>query len=498
MVSNNTYEVGTKFNDVIDENIINSWNNNVIIFNGATGSGKTYFVQNNLHEYCKAREKTILFLCNRAALKKQVINEVEKLANIIVKSYQEIEEELKEDNEKIIGTYDFIVCDECHYFMSDALFNIYTDISFDWILKQAKGTSKIIFMSGTIDKICRILKYKEMLDNSYIYNIPYSYNYVEELQFYSGKGTAKEIIRRILEETEDKIVFFANSIDYAIEIYQEFKNDAVFRCSESTKNSIARKYNNLNCIKENDDGTVTFQERILVTTKVLDNGVNLVDRKIKHIISEIIDLESMKQSLGRKRCIDEKDICNFYIRNYSKNELNFKVREIKNQLDPIIAFKKDREQYYRDYKSDRRFHSNFIFYDYETKQETYNWVAYYQLLIDNMIMQAMLNNGYKEQVLDTLKEESFSKIVDLVKTEEATRINKLNEYLESIIDKRLDEEDKEKLIKMVNLKDNRGRLKKSISSISKYIRENYGLNLQSKQFKFNRKIKTMWILSREI
>lgn len=40
---------------------------------------------------------------------------------------------------------------------------------------------------------------------------------------------------------------------------------------------------NEKCVYEHKDGTVTFDKRILVTTKVLDNGINIKDKKVKHI-----------------------------------------------------------------------------------------------------------------------------------------------------------------------------------------------------------------------
>ena len=73
---------GTKVNDVLTKNIIEKWDTNIIL-DGATGSGKTYFVEHNLYEYCKWNNKKILFLCNRTALYEDVLLEKEilKLTN---------------------------------------------------------------------------------------------------------------------------------------------------------------------------------------------------------------------------------------------------------------------------------------------------------------------------------------------------------------------------------------------------------------------------------
>ena len=54
------YSKGTKFNEVLTKEVIENWKGNVIL-DGATGCGKTYFVEHNLHEYCVWNNKNILF-----------------------------------------------------------------------------------------------------------------------------------------------------------------------------------------------------------------------------------------------------------------------------------------------------------------------------------------------------------------------------------------------------------------------------------------------------
>ena len=67
-------------------------------------------------------------------------------------------------------------------------------------------------------------------------------------------------------------------------------------------------------------------------------------------------------------------------------------------------------------------------------------------------------------------------------------------YLNSIVGKRLFKEDKEELIYMINLKDNRGRIKKSIGQLSSYLMENFDFKLISKRIKVKGVKYTMWIL----
>ena len=129
------FKTGTKFNDVITKEIIKTWNNENVILNGATGSGKTYLIENNLYEYCEDNLKSILYLCNRTALFEQVLLEVkeEGLHNIDVMLYQTLQSKILKGD--IVPHYDFIALDEFHYVLTDSMFNIYTDLTYDWIME---------------------------------------------------------------------------------------------------------------------------------------------------------------------------------------------------------------------------------------------------------------------------------------------------------------------------------------------------------------------------
>ena len=65
------------FSDLIGESYKN-WVNTKIIFDGGTGSGKTYFIINILGVYAKKNKKKMLYLCNRAELKEQIIADAKK------------------------------------------------------------------------------------------------------------------------------------------------------------------------------------------------------------------------------------------------------------------------------------------------------------------------------------------------------------------------------------------------------------------------------------
>lgn len=54
--------------DLIQDNY-EYWSNDTYILNGATGSGKTYFILNKLGTYCQENWRTILYLVSRKIYK---------------------------------------------------------------------------------------------------------------------------------------------------------------------------------------------------------------------------------------------------------------------------------------------------------------------------------------------------------------------------------------------------------------------------------------------
>ena len=118
-----------------------------------------------------------------------------------------------------------------------------------------------------------------------------------------------------------------------------------------------------NCIYEHSDGTITFDSRILITTKVLDNGVNIKDKRVKHIFSEILDADSAIQALGRKRQISEDDTCTFYLKDYSGQAIQGLINTNEYQLDPVMTYRINYDEFLKKYSQNRkRIRNNKIFY----------------------------------------------------------------------------------------------------------------------------------------
>lgn len=471
------FESGKRFSDVISKEEIESWDGNVIL-DGGTATGKTHVIINKISIVSMSRGKKILFLCNRDALKNETIEDVETTFafNVDVFTYQHIEQSIRNNvktSDAFTTEYDYICCDEFHHVTE--IYNRYTDLSFDWIYNHP---SKKIYMSATATSIFNQFIEEGHVSKDNYYYIPKSYNYVDKFYFYNKKQDVKEIILDILHNTEDKIIFFSGSMEYALEIYNEFKNDALFYCSRHTKNIEAKKlYQEI----ENPIHNKTFKSRLLVSTVALDVGINLYDKSIKHIITSVFDWSQTIQCIGRKRLIDESDTCCIYIRNYNKGVLNLFDRA--KELEELKLFKWDRKEFNRKYISDRTYHNDFIYFDEATKDFKVNELAYLKLkqyqkeiyIMRDIEVELKGKNmkgmGYKKFMMNKLGIEFEHTINYESVKQEQIELN-LVEYLESNVGIELYKEQREELIHKIGLKDSYGRLQKSISLLNEYFKEN--------------------------
>ena len=159
-----------------------------IFISAPTGKGKNTFVYEqivpyvNQENYDNATANRILILSNRLALKQQV----ERLSKgtgsiddeffrdvkpcVDVMTYQSLlgrAEYLKAQQQKD-EKYTFVICDEAHFFTSDALFNVDTKSILD-LIPQLFPYAVRIYMSATLDESIEAIFNSEnsQLQNAY-------------------------------------------------------------------------------------------------------------------------------------------------------------------------------------------------------------------------------------------------------------------------------------------------------------------------------------------
>lgn len=373
------------------------WNkgDNVII-SFPTGTGKTYFVLNVLVPYAKKLNKKIVMFCNRIALYEQINNTVDEDMKeyIELQTYQSTEYQIGNIITEDVLYYIF---DEAHYIFQDSSFNEGTGEWYKHFFSTSRLSFGIcIYLSATPDDIYMLLanrtKYHFNIDDYLEYygkltalynrkheNDKYEYykHYISEADYYTdytGKTpysygdwiyeniqshkselakiysqdvcydylTCKyfsdyEEIKKRIAESEDKwLIFVSKKSDGKIlleELNRQFagtQKKAVFITSMS-KHSTGEDNIEFRHITEEEK----FSCDVLISTSVLDNGVNIKDKQLKNIVISVYDKTEFVQMLGRRR-VEENDGVTLYIRYFSANTFSGLRKITEDNIDLLM------------------------------------------------------------------------------------------------------------------------------------------------------------------
>lgn len=293
------------------------------------------------------------------------------------------------------------------------------------------------------------MKQKEIVTQEHYFSIPKDYSYVDKVYFYDKKYLIPQIDKILEEEKDSKIIVFCNSITRMLELYKKYENQADYAASQNAVK--VKDICNEKCVYEHKDGTVTFDKRILVTTKVLDNGINIKDKKVKHIFSEILDADSAIQALGRKRRTSEDDTCTFYLKNYSGQAIQGLINTNEYQLEPVMTYRIKYDEFLNKYGQNRkRIRNNKIFYTKFSNDKDKNNIAFNEMrlnkyLMDNMILGDMKEGSYKSVMIGLIGYSLPDKVEELeINIEEK---DGFLEYLKSIEGKWLYSAERKEVVK---------------------------------------------------
>lgn len=423
--------------DIIQLEKIRSWNTgDTILIKAPTGSGKSFFVTSYLAAHCRANNKKILWLSNRKLLKDQNKRDSKQDSDIITSvNYQQIESIIL--NQKGIKHFDYIVADECHYFFNDSVFNRHTDYAMGWLLNR-KDCIKIL-CTATGELVDKYLSLKKI--NVIKYEIEANYNYIGNIYFYNNNKVLEKMLSELPEN--EKAIYFA-STEKALRIGKEFEN-AEFICSDN--NTKYKNYSN-KAVKEQIKKNEKFDCQILCSTSVLDNGVNIKDKKVKHIIVDYFDLDTIQQCIGRKRIMSENETINIYIRNRNNKSLNGTLQRIKKIISQAEYFKENGQIEFVNKHIKKTYSSIIDIYNNkndETKIRVNN-MMYLKYKFDIFTIKKLLSedDGYIKAVLNRFKFGEY-KILD----DEFDSIT-LNDKLGNYISKKMFAEEQKEFKKTIN------------------------------------------------
>lgn len=373
----------TYISDIIGETEIAKWQtNHHILIHSQTGTGKTKFITTRLQDYCQKNNKKILLFSNRDALKEQTKKEVGETNVITLKNYQQAEQSIR-SLQAVFEGYDYIILDECHYLFSDASFNRYTDILLDTLYHDF---SKVfIYISATPYVL---FEFEPKPNFDFQYSTGADYSYIGDIFFFRNTKSVENIIATV--PAGEKAIYLG-PIDDCLELSLKIK-DSAFICSEHNKKY--SKLSNTNVLKEISE-TEQFSCSFLATTKVLDNGINLKDDKLKHIIIDEIDPITLVQFLGRKRIAEGNEI-NLYVRNYHNGFVKHFLSTVNRRIATVKKVNTiGKEEFLA--RNKRSYFDRVIYSD-----GTVNMALYYDAVYKQKAYQQMIDHGYSNYICELL------------------------------------------------------------------------------------------------
>lgn len=327
----------------------------IYIMQAPTGHGKTSFFINQFYSACKAKGYKILFLLPRSAPTAQTIKNTKNKTDVItVKTYQSITHQYITEG-KCDLDYDYIICDECHFFVTDSLINTGIDICFD-LIQQSRAFK--IYMSATPEPFTELIFNYLPNPNTYEIQIPPENTVISDINFFSTyqTKTTKEILIDIMHNAKHKAIIFCNSAAMAKEIYvmEQFRDNSLFICSEH--NETYSQYIDTE-LRDKMIATHKFDCKYLICTSALDVGFSIEDEEVKDIICTFPpeNWTNIMQSIGRKRQVNPQDKATLHIRNYSQNQIDdaidrntkkFECYNFYQQMGELEYLKAYRKRYY--------------------------------------------------------------------------------------------------------------------------------------------------------
>lgn len=321
---------------------VRRWNAHTpVLVSAQTGAGKTTFVLKVLLPVMKERGKRLVILCSRKVLAQQIRRAAARLempdspdelieayikyrrnfGAVDVYTYQEVA--LRFQNDQFVRSFQYygaVVCDECHFFIQDAQFNMFTERIFQMIQKYASKSVRV-YLTATPEPVAdliadseynnksglaRYVRFREdMLKPQFLfYTFERDYEYVNPFFFQDWNTIVDEINKH---QTEEKWLIFVSRKEEGKKLEELLgAKRALFVDAESKNGDKAEDIEKIVVMSQ-------FDKNILIVTKFLDVGVNLWDPQLKNVVLSTLDKTEFTQALGRKR-IKSGECVNTYIR----------------------------------------------------------------------------------------------------------------------------------------------------------------------------------------
>ncbi len=335
-----------RISDKIKTEDIESWTTErPVIIVGGTGTGKSYFIMHDLYKYAKEHNQKILLLVHRKSIYDQfsadpIFNEPNSC--ITITTYQKLEpDRLSKRNKVPLGSADYVVCDEFHYFLSDAGMNAATDVSYNAIM-NATGAVRIFMSATAVEMGTYIYRSLKKDEEPLIYKIKPNWDFINKIYVCSDDSIYEGFINGICRSEKRKGIMFMYKRERAYKLHEAYKEQTLFCCSSrQPEYKFVNKKKIKNMLKNE-----RFNERILITTTCLDAGINLKDPNLQNIMLDLKDPDEIKQCIGRKRILSEDDHINLFLKEPSKHDIEQLIEAAKDQIEHAEYFLKNGQHRY--------------------------------------------------------------------------------------------------------------------------------------------------------
>ncbi|WP_286184484.1 hypothetical protein [Bacillus sp. SD075] len=285
-------------------------------------SGKSTMIGMHLIPLSERENKSILYLYPRSAIANQLKN---KFTSHVIdyRTYQSLEEDLSKGI--IINHYDYIVCDEPHYFVEDADFNDETERSFDFINNEKEAVK--IFLTGTPEPLQYVEFNKPVIIMT---NVDYSNNNVEVVFLTRSTKMIENQIRKELHDGQQTLVF-SSSATAAYEMSRSFLEHNPFFISSKGNQTFKNK--NDEDIREKIFKEEKTDRQIGFMTAAMDTGINFNEDVKNVVILGIPSSVSIRQSVARVRKGDNNRKVRLFIQVPYGQAIRTKIESMKRDLE---------------------------------------------------------------------------------------------------------------------------------------------------------------------
>lgn len=364
------YKIEIRKDSSIETGSVNRWEPKQPVFISAqTGQGKNYFIENDLIPYVRelnyknvTRQK-VLILSNRLALKCQIQNRLngnedsdnedgkiypyKDVADVM--TYQSLlpkRGHLKRVQARAHERYIYVICDEAHFFTSDAMFNPYTYKILSTIISLFQNSIRV-YMSATPYDCLKYIINQEKSNPMAFYHFKRDYSYLDIKPYSSMDELYDQIIKSVNVKKEKWLIFIDDRDKCATlktkleKIAEEKKSPLIAEDKQSKKiekvfavNASSKKNPSYMAIVEKE--ALDKDTYVLISTSVLDNGVNLAG--IKNIV--VSDMAKVKclQMVGRARGVGGNDRKTLYIKRFCSDEIDRYIKNFMSQEDAYHSY----------------------------------------------------------------------------------------------------------------------------------------------------------------